>query len=256
MQHNVTVIDKDYRGINPIQFGYHSCPSSHFVGPVIRTYWLIHFVVSGFGIYKINGTIYNIHPGEMFIIPPYIEIYYEADKATPWSYIWIGFTSDGALPVELPHTINCPEALSIFNAMKNCEEFSEGRSLYLNARLWDLFALLSKREDSHSNYIKQALDYIHSEYMNGITVEEIARKVNLERTYFSVLFKKKTGISPKQYLLHHRMSVAASLIVNNNASVSVAAFSTGYNEVSTFSHMFKRHFGVSPTDFKREREMK
>ena len=85
--------------------------------------------------------------------------------------------------------------------------------------------------------------------MNGITVEEIAKKLNLDRTYFSTLFKRKTGVSPKQYLLDYRMSIAASLILKNDITVSVAAYSVGYSDIFTFSKMFKKHFGVSPKEY-------
>ena len=252
MDHTVIVSDEGYRDLNPMQFGYEECEKGHFYGPAIRTHWLIHFVVSGFGIFKIDDKEYKIRPGEMFIIPPYVETYYEADKNNPWNYIWIGFTSCTPLPAPLPHTIKLPEASEIFNAMKSCEDFSEGRSAYLCSRLWDLFALILGKEQSRNDYVKAALDCIHSEYMTGITIEEIAARLNIDRTYFYSLFKKKVGISPKQYLLNHRMNIAAKLIKNQNISVSTAGFSVGYTDIFTFSKMFKKHFGLSPTQYAKQ----
>lgn len=252
MDHVVIVSDEGYPGLNPMQFGYEECKSGHFYGPAIRTYWLIHFVVSGFGTFKINENEYKIRPGEMFIIPPYVETYYEADKINPWNYIWIGFTTDSALADSLPHTLKLPEAAEIFNTMKNCEDFSEGRSAFLSARLWDLFALILGRNNSRNDYVKTALDCIHSEYMMGITIEEIANRLNIERTYFYTIFKKKVGISPKQYLLNLRMNCAAALIKNQNVSVSIAGFSVGYTDIFTFSKMFKKHFGLSPTQYAKQ----
>lgn len=247
--HNVIVRDEGYTDINPVEFGYEACEKSHFFGPAVRTYRLIHFVVSGFGIFRIRDKEYKVRPGEMFVIPPYVETYYEADSEKPWSYIWIGFTGTDKLTDKLTDVIRCPEALEIFNAMKNCEAFSDGRTAYLAARLWDLFSLLSGNENSRNDYIETALDCIHTEYMYDITVEEIAKRVNLERTYFSVLFKKKTGASPKQYLLNYRMSIAASLLRNKNIPVSVVAYSVGYSDIFTFSKMFKKHFGISPAKY-------
>ena len=252
MVHVVIVSDEGYSDLNPMQFGYETCESGHFYGPAIRTHWLIHFVVSGFGIFRINGNEYKIRPGEMFIIPPYVETYYEADKNNPWNYIWIGFTTSSHLPDSLPHTLKLPEAAEVFNAMKNCEDFTEGRSAFLSARLWDLFALILGRSNSRNDYVKAALDCIHSEYMTGITVEEIANRLNIERTYFYTLFKKKVGISPKQYLLNHRMNIAATLIKDQSISVSIAGYSVGYTDIFTFSKMFKKHFGLSPKQYAKQ----
>lgn len=249
MQTNIIVADQGYNGLNPMQFGYQSCPPAHSFGPAIRTHWLIHFVVSGCGTFDAGGKSYRVSAGEMFVIAPYEETFYIADQSDPWSYIWIGFTAH-ELPLSLDYVIRCPEAQRIFTKMKDCNNLEGGRSAYLSARLWDLFALLLENKSPQPNYyIDKALDCIHSEYMHGITVDEIAKRLNLNRMYFSTLFKKSTGISPKQYLFNYRMNVAATLILHKKASVSVAASSVGYTDVFNFSKMFKRHFGISPSQY-------
>jgi len=252
MNCSVIVNDKGYHGLNPMQFGFEECKSGHYYGPAIRQYWLIHFVVSGFGIFRIDGKEYKIHPGEMFIIPPYVETYYRADTKDPWNYIWIGFTTDDELPATLPHIIVMPEAAEIFNDMKKCEDYSDGRSAFLSAKLWELFAHILGKKKEDNDYVKAALDYIHAEYMKDIKISEIASKLNIDRTYFYSIFKKRIGISPQKYLLNHRMNIAASLISSQNASVSTAGYSVGYTDIFTFSKMFKKHFGVSPTQYTKK----
>lgn len=249
MYRDVIITNENFQGLNPVQFGYEDCSKGHFFGPAVRTYYLIHFVVSGFGYYTINGKEYNIGPGEMFIIPPYEETFYKADKENPWSYIWIGFTSSSKLPVSLSDVIRYPKAASVFNDMKNCENLSNGRSAYLSARLWDLFAMLLDRQKKDKSTVEKAIDFIHSEYMYPITVESISERIGIDRCHFSTLFKSKTGVSPKQYLLNYRMSVALSLMLENNKSVSVAALSVGYSDIYTFSKVFKKKYGISPSEY-------
>lgn len=248
MHHTDLAENETYYGINPVQFGYETCKKSHFFGPAVRTHWLIHFVVSGCGIYKIGDRNYRVKAGEMFVIPPYEETYYEADAVTPWSYIWIGFTANGALPKELSDVISCPEAEHIFLSVKRCRERNGGRNAYLTARIWDLFSLLQE-ENVGYDYVTKAVEYIHSEYMYDLTVEKIARRLSVDRTCLSAAFKKKTGVSPKQYLIQYRMNVAASLLEKGNISVSVAAYSVGYADIFNFSKMFKKHFGISPKQY-------
>ncbi len=249
MQNNVIITDEKYPGLNPMQFGFQKRERNHSFGPAVRTYWLIHFVVSGFGYFYKDTKKYHINPGEMFVIQPFEETYYEADSENPWNYIWIGFTADSPLPVELGDVIHCPEALTVFNKMKNCREKNNGRSAFLSARLWELFSLLLENEKHSENYVEMALDCIHSEYMNPLTIEEIANRLNLDRSYFSTLFKKTVGVSPKQYLLDYRMNMAITLLAESKKSVSVTATSVGYSDIFTFSKMFKRHFGISPTEY-------
>ena len=194
------VSNENYQGLNPLTFGYEDCDPGHFYGPAIRTGWLIHFVVSGHGIFRRDGIEWKVNPGEMFVIPPFEETYYEADRKKPWSYIWISFNVTGDLPCELDHVIKCPRAREIFEKMKNCEMLTAGKSAFLAARLWDLFSLIAEQKREKEDCIKKALDCIHGEYMTGISIDEIAARVHLDRTYFSVLFKKRMGVTPKEYL--------------------------------------------------------
>ena len=251
MINGLIINDKNYDGLNPIELGYQDCEKSHFYGPATRTYWLIHFVESGCGIFKINDKIYNVGSGEMFVIPPYVETYYRADENNPWSYTWIGFTARNELPMKLPDVINCPKAQRIFTAMKGAGEKNNGRSAFLSAKLWEVFSLLLEREKHSVDYVDMALDCIHSEYMYDLTIEKLASRLALDHSYFSSIFKKKTGISPKQYLFNYRMNVAVSLMIENGFSISVAANSVGYTDICNFSKMFKRHFKMSPREYIR-----
>lgn len=232
-----------------MQLGYENCKRSHFYGPATRTHWLIHFIESGFGIFRIGNKEYSVGPGEMFVIPPYVETYYEADKTKPWSYVWIGFTTEKELPLELPDVIHCPKALRIFNSMKSASDLENGRSAFLSSKLWELFSVLLENEKHSTSYVDRALDCIHSEYMYDLTIEKLAARLVIDHSYFSAIFKRKMGVSPKQYLFNYRMNAAVSLMLEKGTSVSVAAYSVGYTDVCNFSKMFKRHFGISPREY-------
>ena len=249
MSHIATVIEGNFSDINPVQFGYENCKSSHYYGPAVRTHWLIHYVVSGSGIFKIGNKVYNVEKGQLFVIPPYVETYYAADNKNPWNYIWIGFTTNGKLPLKLEDTIYCPEAELIFQKMKNCIENENGRTAFLCARIWDLFSVLLENKNSEIDYVEKALSCIHSEYANDITVQQISDRLGLNRSYFSMIFKEKTGVSPVKYIVNYRMKIAASLMVKRSMNVTVAANSVGYTDIFNFSKMFKRYYGISPKKY-------
>ncbi|MBQ7040109.1 MAG: AraC family transcriptional regulator [Clostridia bacterium] len=249
MQHNFLVNDEKRKDLNPVSFGYEKCAKGHSHGPTVRPYWLIHFVESGNGVFKIGNNQYSLSENELFVIPPEVETFYQADMNTPWSYTWIGFTAPCGLPADLPDILFVPEGRQIFEDMKKCTKFKNGRTSYLCARLWDLFAVISDAENSTIDYVDNALDCIHAEYMTNLTVEKIAARLNIDRTYFSTLFKSKIGLSPKQYLTRHRMHTAAALFKNNKLSVATVSSYVGYPDPFTFSKSFKRFFGVSPTQY-------
>jgi AraC-like DNA-binding protein len=249
----VTIPDKHLSPINPTQFGYQNCEKSHAFGPAIRTHWLIHFVVSGCGTFCIGDRKHKLSSGEMFVIPPWVETYYEADAHDPWSYIWVGFEAD-SLPVTLDEKIFCPSALSVFHDMKRCEELEGGMSLFIASKILELFALLEARKGEEEGYVERARAIISSQYMLGIGVEDIARELNLNRSYFSDIFKKSEGISPAKYLMNYRMELAGSLLSGSKISVSTVANSVGYSDVFNFSKAFKKYWGCSPQEYsKRQR---
>ena len=240
------VVNQGYNGLNPMQFGYEYCEPRHSFGPAVRDHWLLHYVVSGCGIFRIGGQTYTIKAGDMFTIPPYIETYYEADSDDPWHYIWIGFTTEGPLPATLHSRMHLPEAKALFLKMQRCKDLETGRSAYLSAKLWELMALILERDKNEVDYIDKALSCMNSEYMNGITVAEIAERLNLDRSYFSSYFKSKIGVSPQEFLLNLRLETARQLMIGRGETPTTAANSVGYSDIYNFSRMFKRKYCLSP----------
>ena len=58
------VIDQHYKGYNPVQFGSESCEAGHFFGPSVRSHWLLHYVVHGFGVCVRDGVSREVKPGD------------------------------------------------------------------------------------------------------------------------------------------------------------------------------------------------
>ncbi len=250
MRHTETLADLELSDLNPITLGFESCKPKHSYGPAVRSYWLLHYVVSGKGHFTRNGQTHQITKESMFIIPPYLETYYEADSSEPWTYIWIGFTAKNNLPTAFSSpAVYCPEAEHIFKEMKFCSKKTNGKTEFLLAKLWELFSLFSDDGNALTGYVETALRYMKSEYMNPISISEIAARLSLDRSYFSNLFKNEMGISPGKYLTQIRLSNAAELLTKHAMSPSIAALSCGFSDIYHFSKAFKKHYGQSPREY-------
>ena len=243
MEHN----SENQLQFTPLRYGHEHCLPGHSYGPKIRLEYSFHYVVSGCGIFKIHGKEYNVVPGELFVIPPREEFYYEADAKTPWSYIWIGFTTNA--PLTLDDVIPCCEAKKIFEQIKECEYFQESRNTFLTARLLDLYVVLTNKENYVRKYIDEALEIIHTCYMDELSIKQIAQKLNISHNHLTTLFKVEMNMSPKQYLINYRMEIAANLLSIYKKSIAVVAASVGYPDQFVFSRTFKAHFGASPTQY-------
>ena len=251
MEHFEIVIDNQYDGYNPVQCGWSNCEPNHDHGPAVRTHWLLHYVVSGFGQFTREGKTYDVGPGQLFVIPPYLETYYKADEKNPWHYIWIGFTSSNPSEVFLKPVITCPDAGTVFNEMLSYNKTETGRSAYLSACIWKLVSLLLERSNPAPDYVEKALHCMQSEYASGITIQNIADRLGLNRSYLYTIFTERIGVSPSDYLLSLRLNKAAELMTVYNEKPSTAAISVGYDDLAHFSKIFKKHFGVSPREYYR-----
>lgn len=252
MNHSEIIIDCHYGGLNPVQFGYETCQPAHSFGPAVRTHWLLHYVASGFGKFTREGVTYRVGSGQIFVIPPFLETYYEADRERPWQYMWIGFTTEEKLPeVFSQPVIACPGVGDVFNEMMSCSSMENGRSAFLSGCLWKLVAVLLEKGKPKADYIDKALNCMHSEYSRGITIREIADRLGLDRSYFSTAFSKRIGVSPSEYLINLRLAKAAELMRIYKERPSTAAISVGYDDPYHFSKIFKKRFGMSPREYIR-----
>ncbi len=252
MLKNEIIINESYSGLNPVQFGQEECAPGHSFGPAVRDHWLLHYVVSGCGMFERGGKLHTVNAGDIFVIEPYTETYYEADAKNPWHYIWIGFTADGKLPNEFYQPIiSCSGVGNIFAQMLECSGLERGKSAYLSGCLWQLVSTILESGEQKADYIEKALNCMRAEYANDISVNEIARRLNLDRSYFTVLFRSKVGVPPGQYLLNLRLEKAEELMTKHGETPTSAALSCGFPDIYHFSKAFKKKYGLSPRAYSK-----
>lgn len=245
------------KDINPVQCGWQQCHSGYAYGPAVRNHYLLHYVVSGKGEYHNSDQSYAIKKGDIFVIRPGENTFYKADEETPWEYIWIGFDCAESFPRFLKEdVIALPVAQGLFNAMISSTELEHGRELFLCGKLYELFAMLSGRNRlayNKNDSIQQAITYLETEFMKDISISQLAKDLNMDRSHFSVLFKAAAGVSPQQYLTRLRMEKACELMQNHGFSVGEAASAVGYADVYTFSRLFKMKYGAAPTVYMKNK---
>ena len=84
-----------------------------------------------------------------------------------------------------------------------------------------------------------------------VTLCHAANHVHLEPSYLSRSFRKYFGISPINYLISRRLSMAAQYLKKTDLPVQEIAAAVGYRELFHFSKIFKKHFGISPAGFRK-----
>lgn len=251
---------EDYRfdavrlpGLSPVVCGTEQCAPGFSVA-VPRPYYLLHYVLSGRGSFSTGGKTYTVLPSQIFVVRPHRPHVYTADSIEPWRYLWISFYSDVELPALLESDVfTAPSLRGLFTDTLAVAREKVGAREAVTGKLWTLVSELQRMQATHgmhrNPYVTAAKRYIEENYMKPISVADMAHMLNLDRSYFSTVFRRETGTSPKQYLASVRLEHAAQLLAVEGESVAGAAVHSGYGDSMNFSRHFKAHFGVSPSRY-------
>lgn len=101
--------------------------------------------------------------------------------------------------------------------------------------------------------IRQALRYVAHHYAEPLRLEEVARQVGLSPSYFSGLFRRCTGMRFIDYVNQVRVRESKRLLSGSDFAIVDIAVALGFGDQSYFSKVFKKHTGVSPKQYRREK---
>lgn len=256
------------------QYGWERCESLHSYGPYIRNHYLFHYVISGMGKLISNDSkgvehIYDIKSGQGFLICPKQINTYIADMEHPWEYVWVEF--DGlrvkealnlaGLSIDAPlyHSNNKDLSNALKNEMLYIAQHYNESPINLIGHLYlalDYLTRSSVNRNAIQNgrlmdfYIREAISFIEQNFQNDITIEDIARYCNLNRSYFGKIFRDTVGKSPQEFLINYRMSKASELLKYSEISIHDISLAVGYNNQLHFSRAFKKIFLISPREWR------
>ncbi|MGM0833493.1 AraC family transcriptional regulator [Halomonas qinghailakensis] len=106
----------------------------------------------------------------------------------------------------------------------------------------------------HYSRIVQVLSQLHRHFAEDFTVDQLAQQANMSISTFHQHFKQITRSSPAQYLKRLRLLKAQQLLLQDSHNVNQAAQAVGYRSVPQFSRDYKRYFGASPLQHKRQEQ--
>ena len=104
--------------------------------------------------------------------------------------------------------------------------------------------------------LKLVLEYIHNNYQNQITIEEIADVCHYSPSHFMKFFKETMGCGFTQYLNDYRLTLAAKLLQTTDNSILEISVQTGFENLSYFNRLFKRKYNRTPTVYREQNTFK
>ena len=139
----------------------------------------------------------------------------------------------------------------LFASVNQCYSISKLKEL-LKQNLGDYLSMSLKILETESiRPIRQAKQYVDCNYAEKITLEDIAAIVELNPVYFSVLFKKETGMNFSSYLVNVRMEMAKKMLREGNETIAAVAEQVGYRDTRYFSQIFAKTVGIKPALYRK-----
>ena len=104
----------------------------------------------------------------------------------------------------------------------------------------------------NSRRIEKAFDYMNKNYDKPITLNDIAKLVNMTDVSFSRFIKKRTGITFIDSLNEIRLGHASRILIDTTNSIAEVSYSCGFNNISNFNRIFKKKKECTPKAFRQE----
>ena len=115
------------------------------------------------------------------------------------------------------------------------------------------FSVYTKNQN-YSQFIQKSLKYIHQNFKEPISQNEVAEYVGLSTNYFSAKFHNEIGESFKCYVNNLRLTYSSKLLINTDISIVDVAFASGFTDISNYYHTFKKKYGISPLQYRKHHQ--
>ena len=234
--------------LNPLQIGYETCSAENKILPEILPYYILHFVHKGSGYLEDETGTHKITANQMFIIKPHITHSYYPDPEDPWEYSWICFNGKYTRIFNDVPSVQ-PVSFALFQRIK---ELTDSKTLaskfHTVSILFDIVSTLSIHKKSNPDYVRMIKYHIDHNYKDDISVNSIAKTLYISRQYISKIFSEKENMTIQEYIIQVRLENAVNFM-RSGFNVTESANAVGYSDLYTFSRIFKKKYGVSPSVF-------
>lgn len=241
------------------------------------------FVLSGTGKYKINGDFYEIQEGDLLVFNPGVmhQSLVDPESEVPATEFFVGFTDIQVknMPANFMPTPNDEYIMHTAGELRQklfriCSSMAaenavcrQGRYFMLKSYVMQILLLVIREqcepvpmesgysfESVNKKYVvEQIVNYFEDHYEEKISLDQIAENMYLSPFYISKIFKSETGDTPIRHLINIRLEKAKELLENGyEGSIQEVAANVGYDDAYHFSKLFKKHYGISPSQAKKK----
>ena len=118
----------------------------------------------------------------------------------------------------------------------------------------DIFSKKTQPKPINEQRVKDVLSFIHRNYGQKITLQNIADSVFVSKGECCRFFKKSVKMSPYDYLINYRINESMKLLKGSNSSILDIAERVGFNNVSHYIQIFRKKTGLTPHEYRNSKQ--
>lgn len=227
-----------------------------------------YYILEGNCRITIEGKEYIGEAGSWFFIPAGVRQKYSDIPGEPLEKYWIHF--DLYPNAELAKLLSLPYVVTVGKDDPSRETFrrlveandsdrltdrlnAKAYLLQLIARYVELASpdavLVGNRDEER---LQDLLAYIHEHLDEHLGNDEMAAHCHMHPTHFIRYFRGKTGQTPARYVTERRMESAKRMLEESTLTVAEIMERVGFEEPSHFARLFRKHYALSPTEYRRK----
>jgi AraC-like DNA-binding protein len=235
----------------------HPDPSFHIQRSDTWNFYVIAYLLRGRGWIECVGRRFSLRAGDAFLLGPMTAHEYAADPDDPLEMVWVN--ASGALITNLLKTYNHTEPVIVRHTDLYADflRLREHTAEQYDARMAEadiaglLIALAHSEYDGNDGNLttpEKLKTYIDN--TPGITAETAAAQFRISPGHARRLFREQYGMTVHQYVRERNLTTAKQLLLSSEYSVGEISDRLGYCDDNYFSAVFKKHFGLSPMQFR------
>lgn len=222
----------------------------------------------------VNGYTYTLNPYDVVLMPPMClhsaeahggevilyEIFFNFERfSKEYELInMLNLVTPKKISLD-PHDINMDNINSIYTAAKNNKFGAYLECVFLISKVLSHFAdkeyitqFSKNNNNSAAELINSMINFVENNYMYPISVKDICNELKVSQSYLYRCSMAILNISPNNYILYFKMAKADRLLKIKDLSIEEIAEMTGYENIYHFSNTFKKHFGISPSSYRKQ----
>jgi AraC-like DNA-binding protein len=251
--------------------GHIHCPKDWHLGPDRTLLWPdldLWVLVEGHGTLEAEGTLHSLEPGSCALLRGGEPYTFTQDPDHRFRHYWVHFRFVDANGETIPHgDLALPPLLRRLHDLPFVEKLlarliRSHRQARSWRQTWSWLRTILNEIDSEDQRAESRRRSPHAEALDAICarmrehpdenhrVDDFARELGLDPSYFSRLFRTHTGQSPRRFLTNARMQLARFLLRDSQLTIARIAERTGYADARFFARHFREQHGLSPSAYR------